>query len=116
MSALLFTSKLHLVAVDDEHRGRGLGAALVRAATTAAYRGGAEVLYGQYLTEDQGLAKFYLRQGFTFAAADAPLDFSQWLDGFPGGPAPLAGETFFYRLLTSSEGAPRQPTREFGRG
>ncbi|MBC7301056.1 MAG: GNAT family N-acetyltransferase [Nocardia sp.] len=111
MGALLFTAKLHLVAVDDEHRGHGLGAALVRAAITAAYRGGAEILYGQYLTDDQGLAQFYLRQGFTPVAAGKPMDFSQWLDGFPGGPAPLAGETFFYRLLTttSTPAAPDQP-------
>ncbi|GGK69257.1 GNAT family N-acetyltransferase [Nocardia camponoti] len=110
MQALLFTAKLHLVAVDDDHRGHGLGAALVRASTMAAYRGGVEILYGQYLTEDQELAKFYLRQGFTPNPPAAPLNFSQWLDGFPGGPVPLPGETFFYRLLTTESGpVPNQP-------
>ncbi|MGF0320639.1 hypothetical protein [Nocardia fluminea] len=49
-------------------------------------------------------AKFFLRQGFTPNAAAEPLSFSQWLDGFPGGPVPLPGETFFYRILTTDSG------------
>ncbi|WP_297622246.1 GNAT family N-acetyltransferase [Nocardia sp.] len=101
MQALLFTSKLHLVAVDDDHRRHGLGRALVHAATFSAYRGGVQILYGQFLTSDQGLADFYGRQGFTVMPPATPLNFSQWLDGFPGGPAPLANETFFYRALTT---------------
>ncbi|MFQ6392537.1 hypothetical protein ACLMAJ_03710 [Nocardia sp. KC 131] len=31
-----------------------------------------------------------------------PMNFSQWLGGFPGGPAPLANETFFYRIPTTA--------------
>lgn len=101
MSALLFTSKIHLVAVDEDHRKHGLGRALVSAATRLAYKGGVEILYGQFLTEDQGLADFYSRQGFIVMPPATPLNFSKWLGGFPGGPAPLANETFFYRVLTT---------------
>lgn len=101
MRALLMTSKLHLVAVDEEHRKHGLGRALVDAATSLAYRGGAEILYGQFLTEDQGLADFYSRLGFIVMPPATPLSFARWLDGFPGGPAPLANETFFYRTMTT---------------
>jgi GNAT superfamily N-acetyltransferase len=72
------------VAIDEDHRRHGLGRALVRAAAVAAYRGGVEILYGQFLTEDQELAKFYGRQGFTVMPPATPLNFSQWLDGFPG--------------------------------
>ncbi|WP_280487502.1 GNAT family N-acetyltransferase [Nocardia farcinica] len=101
MQVMLFTSKLHLVAVDDDHRRHGLGRALVRAAAAAAYRGGVKILYGQFLTENRGLAEFYGRQGFTVMPPATPLNFSQWLDGFPGGPAPLENETFFYRTLAT---------------
>ncbi|WP_433716962.1 GNAT family N-acetyltransferase (plasmid) [Nocardia sp. CA-084685] len=103
MQALLFTSKLHLVAVDEDHRRHGLGRAFVNAATSAAYRGGVEILYGQFLTEDPGLAEFYRQLGFILKAPAEPLNFAQWLGGFPGGPAPLANETFFYRILTTEK-------------
>lgn len=111
MQALLFTSKLHLVAVDEDHRRRSLGRTLVNAATSAAYRGGVEILYGQFLTDNRGLAEFYQRQGFIVMAPAEPLNFAQWLGGFPGGPAPLADETFFYRILTTDSFGPppRQP-------
>ncbi|MFQ6331263.1 hypothetical protein ACLMAL_34720 [Nocardia sp. CWNU-33] len=74
---------------------------LVNAATSIAYKGGVEILYGQFLAEDQGLGDFYGRQGFIVMPPATPLNFSQWLGGFPGGPAPLANETFFYRILTT---------------
>jgi hypothetical protein len=60
-----------------------------------------EILYGQFLTEDWELGDFYRRQGFTVMPSATPLNFSRWLDGFPGGPAPLANETFFHRVLTT---------------
>lgn len=82
MQAILFTSKLYLVAVDADHCRHGLGRALVRAAAPAARRGRVEILYGQFLTDDGKFGDFCGRQGFTVMPPATPLKFSQWLDGF----------------------------------
>ncbi|WP_280406599.1 GNAT family N-acetyltransferase [Nocardia carnea] len=102
LDALLHTSKLHLVAVDDSQRRRGAGEALISTAVSTAYLSGAQILYGQFLTKNPGLAYFYGRQGFTLMPPETPLNFSAWMGGLSAGPAPLPGERFFYRDLSDA--------------
>ncbi|WP_301121339.1 GNAT family N-acetyltransferase [Mycolicibacterium fortuitum] len=56
--------KLEMVAVAPEHRGRGLGARLVRNAIDTARKSAVERIYGQFHNED-GLTGFYEKLGFT---------------------------------------------------
>jgi len=56
--------KLEMVAISPEHRGRGLGARLVRNAIDTARKSAVERMYGQFHNED-GLTGFYEKLGFT---------------------------------------------------
>ncbi|MGY5205699.1 GNAT family N-acetyltransferase [Nocardia gipuzkoensis] len=111
LGAVLFTCKLHFIAVSEPHRRRGVGEALMRAAVSTAFLGGAQIMYGQFLSADRGLAEFYRRQGFTLMKPDTGLNFAAWLGGFPGGPMPLPGEQFFCRDLTTIDEAALRPRR-----
>ncbi|WP_327116120.1 hypothetical protein OHB12_03655 [Nocardia sp. NBC_01730] len=73
--------------------------ALIRTALSTAYLGGAQILYGQFLSKNRGLADFYRQQRFTLMLPGMPLDFSTWM-GLSAGPAPLADEWFCCRDVT----------------
>lgn len=91
---ILRSSKLHFVSVDQPHRRSGAGSALVATALDIVQRLHADLLYGQFEADDQGLEHFYRKAGFTLYPTGAGLDFSP-IFGFSFGPAPMLNERFF---------------------
>lgn len=63
--------KLDILAVAPEHRGRGLGARLVRRSLDIARKSKVEMLYGQFHAQEE-LGGFYAGLGFTIPAPGNP--------------------------------------------
>lgn len=63
LTTILSASKLHMVAVDPAHRGRGHGRRLVNSAVDRLVKGGTVMIYGQF-TGDRDLRKYYSSLGF----------------------------------------------------
>jgi GNAT superfamily N-acetyltransferase len=95
--------KLSSVAVEPEHRGSGLGRALLSRAVALAFAGGVFTVFGQIKTAD-GLADWYRNNGYTVLAPGEALDLS-WLFGVRYGVAPIPGE----QLVAAMSNGKRPP-------
>ncbi|WP_280479027.1 GNAT family N-acetyltransferase [Nocardia asiatica] len=98
MAALLKTSELQIVGVDDEHRERGVGKALVEAAIDAARLAQANIFYGQFDTEREHLTSFYRSCRLTVQHPNLGLDFAEFVD-IPAHLHATAEERYFYCTL-----------------
>ncbi|WP_040713685.1 MULTISPECIES: GNAT family N-acetyltransferase [Nocardia] len=87
--ALLRTSEIQVLAVDEQHRRTGAGAALVRSAIRSSRALKSHVLYGQF-PNTPPLSTFYRSCGLTVHTPGAAIDFDS-----------LAGLEL--RIYTSSE-------------
>lgn len=90
-------TRLKAVAVAEEARGAGLGAALVRRCVQVYRACGFMLVYGQ-IPSDRDLEPFYSSLGFEVGEADGELDL--WpIFGYPGGIHADQGERLFARWL-----------------
>ncbi|WP_216917625.1 GNAT family N-acetyltransferase [Nocardia noduli] len=74
--ALLRTSEIQVLAVDEQHRRSGVGAALIRSALRSSRALKAHVLYGQFPNIPR-LSSFYRGCGLTVHTPGAAIDFDQ---------------------------------------
>jgi GNAT superfamily N-acetyltransferase len=95
--------KLSSVAVAPDHRGSGLGRALLSRAVALAFAAGMSTVFGQIKTTD-GLAGWYCNNGYTVLAPGEALDLS-WLVGARYGVAPIPGE----QLVAAMSNGKRPP-------
>jgi GNAT superfamily N-acetyltransferase len=75
----LNTIMIRAVAVIPEHRGYGVGRALLREAVATARRARVPIIYGQFDTATAGLDEFYRRCGMTVTAPGTTLTFNDYL-------------------------------------
>ncbi|EFL12573.1 hypothetical protein SSMG_08245 [Streptomyces sp. AA4] len=80
--------------VDEPHRGRGLGAALLGQARKIFFAHGYPLVYGQIPADRPDLIAFYQRQGFEVRGPEDRLDL-EMVFGIPGGIRPDRDERFF---------------------
>ncbi len=73
VTTILSSSKLHMVAVDPAHRGRGHGRRLVNSAVDRLVKGGTVMIYGQF-TGDRDLRGYYSSLGFDVLGKGEPLN------------------------------------------
>lgn len=102
MLVMMGVAKIPALAVDQEHRGGGLGQALARGAAGLAHQVGAVYVYGQIRLED-GLDDWYRRAGFTVLPPTASIDLS-WLVDQRMTISSMPGEQLFL-----SDQAPTRP-------
>ena len=88
--------KLRALAVEEDARGRGLGAALLKRAGQMTDQLGFFLSYGQVDATDVGLQAFYARCGWQVQAPGESLSLSTWL-GMPLAITPLEGEVLVCR-------------------
>ncbi|WP_409429290.1 GNAT family N-acetyltransferase [Mycobacterium sp. SMC-11] len=94
LGTLVMLSKLQIVSISAEHRGRGLGSRLVRQAVDVASKSMVGQVYGQFRTLE-GLAPFYTKLGFDVVSDDTlPIAAGYQLDLYR-----KPDETFFSRIL-----------------
>ncbi|MGN2636505.1 GNAT family N-acetyltransferase [Nocardia takedensis] len=74
--ALMRTSEIQVLAVDEQHRRSGAGTALVNSAVRASRALKAHVLYGQF-QDTPGLSRLARRCGFTTHPPGAAVDFGR---------------------------------------
>ena len=97
VTTILSSSKLHMVAVDPAHRGRGHGRRLVNSAIDRLVKGGTVMIYGQF-TGDRDLHTYYTSLGFDVLDKGEPLNMALatgkdfWL-------TPQPDDTMFVRHL-----------------
>ncbi|MFJ9250317.1 GNAT family N-acetyltransferase [Streptomyces sp. NPDC101776] len=93
--SMLKYAKIKAVAVREDARGRGIGAALLKRCVQVYWQLDYMLLFGEFATE-RDLGPYYTRQGFTVLGSGQAIDVGT-LTGVPlqlfAGP----GETFFYR-------------------
>ncbi|ATY17282.1 GNAT family N-acetyltransferase (plasmid) [Amycolatopsis sp. AA4] len=87
-------AKVSALVVDESHRGRGLGAALLGQARRIFFAHGYPLVYGQIPADRPDLAGFYQCQGFEVRRPEDRLDL-ETVFGIPGGIRPDRGERFF---------------------
>lgn len=97
LALMLVITKLKGLAVDPAHRGRGIGAALVKRSVQLYEQSGFHVMYGQF-TAERDLEPFYRRQRFTVLDLGEPLRLESLL-ALPASIASEGEERFFHRLL-----------------
>lgn len=83
---LMSVIKLTAISVLPSHRGRGIGASLVKQARAACLRCGTAVMYGEFDGRDEALARFYTNAGFELLGRQDVVDLS-----------PIAGAPFYIR-------------------
>ncbi|WP_249645244.1 GNAT family N-acetyltransferase [Nocardia sputi] len=98
MAALLKTSELQIVGVDDEHRERGVGKTLVDNAIDVARAAKARIFYGRFDTERRHLTSFYRSCGLTVQHPGIGLDFTDLADIPLYLPATTEERSFFTTL------------------
>lgn len=94
----LNTIMIRAVAVMPEHRGYGIGRALLREAVLTARRARVRIVYGQFDTATAGLDEFYRRCGMTVAEPGKALAFHEYLAA-PVRHVPAVGYRLFYLPL-----------------
>ncbi|OHU47239.1 hypothetical protein BKG82_26660 [Mycobacteroides chelonae] len=93
---LIGLTKLHMVAIHPEHRGRGRGARLVRHAIDVARKSKMMTIYGEYSPDRPHLRNFYSTLGFKTLAEGERLDLSVFT-GFRFESYPTHGDIMFTR-------------------
>lgn len=76
IAVLLNVAKLHVVAVDPEYQGVGIGSRLIKIGSEIARQSGYRALYGEFDSTRAHLAGFYQRRGFQVLALGERLDLS----------------------------------------
>ncbi|MFD4433318.1 hypothetical protein, partial [Nocardia sp. NPDC058497] len=99
--ALVSMCRVDLVAVDEPQRRRGVGSALMRAATATAFYNTAGMLYGEFDPGQAGLSEFFGREELELFVypVGAGVDVRVWLGGHPAVVRPDRGRCLFYLNL-----------------
>ncbi|MFI1400542.1 GNAT family N-acetyltransferase [Streptomyces sp. NPDC020681] len=88
--------KIKALAVAEDARARGLGAALLKRCAQLYWQLDFMLLYGEFEIE-RALGPYYARQGFTVLEPGATTDVGFVLTGRPIGLGAGPGEQLFYR-------------------
>jgi GNAT superfamily N-acetyltransferase len=88
-------AKIQALAVDENNRGRGLGAALVSTCLAICFQAGYQLAYGQFRT-GSGLEHYYRGLGFSILDTGQGISLRERL-GLPIGLTPETSEQFFLR-------------------
>lgn len=94
--SMLKYAKIKAVAVREDARGRGIGAALLKRCVQVYWQLDYMLLFGEFETPRE-LAPYYTRQGFTVLRPGQTIDVGTLLAGVPIQLGAGPGETFFYR-------------------
>jgi GNAT superfamily N-acetyltransferase len=96
MLAMLKYAKIKAVAVTEQARGQGLGAALLKRCGQVYWALDFMLLYGEFATERE-LGPYYRKQGFDVLDPGQTTDVGYVLTGRPIGLGAGPGEQLFYR-------------------
>ncbi|MBT2423693.1 GNAT family N-acetyltransferase [Streptomyces sp. ISL-22] len=94
--SMLKYAKIKAVAVGEEARGRGIGAALLKRCVQLYWQLDYMLLFGEFDTERE-LGPYYTRQGFTVLRPGETIDVGTVLAGVPIQLGAGPGETLFHR-------------------
>ncbi|WP_019074347.1 GNAT family N-acetyltransferase [Streptomyces hokutonensis] len=94
--SMLKYAKIKALAVREDARGRGIGAALLKRCVQVYWQLDYMLLFGEFATE-RDLGPYYRRQGFTVVEPGQTVDVGTLLAGVPVHLGAGPGETFFYR-------------------
>jgi GNAT superfamily N-acetyltransferase len=94
--SMLKYAKIKGLAVRDDARGRGIGAALLKRCVQVYWQLDYMLLFGEFDTA-RDLGPYYTRQGFTVMRPGETIDVGTLLAGVPVQLGAGPGETFFYR-------------------
>ncbi|WP_157124327.1 GNAT family N-acetyltransferase [Nocardia pseudovaccinii] len=98
----LNTIMIRAIAVVSQHRGYGVGRALLREAVATARRARVPIIFGQFDAATVGLDEFYRRCGMIVTKPGAALAFSDYLAA-PVRHVPAAGHALFYLPLGTAD-------------
>lgn len=101
--AALKVTKIRLVVVDADQRGRGHGTRLLRSALSTADRYDLLLMYGQFTAEHTHLAPFYERAGFSVLGPGEPLPLALVTGNTHDALTGLADERFFVHRRTTQQ-------------
>ncbi len=93
---MLKYAKIKALAVDEDVRGRGVGAAPLKRCVQVYWQLDYMLLFGGFETERE-LGLYYMRQGLTVLRPGQTADVGTLLAGVPLQLGSGPGETFFYR-------------------
>ncbi|MGW6958780.1 GNAT family N-acetyltransferase [Streptomyces chartreusis] len=96
LMSMLTYAKIKAVAVSEDARGRGIGAALIKRCVQVYGQLDFTLLFGEFDTGRE-LGPFYMRQGFTVLRPGQAIDVGTLLTGVPLHLGAGEGLTFFYR-------------------
>ena len=96
LPSMLKYAKIKAVAVREDARGRGIGAALLKRCVQVYWQLDYMLLFGEFET-GRDLRAYYTRQGFTVLRPGQSTDVGTMLAGVPVQLGAGPGETFFYR-------------------
>ncbi|MEV0220380.1 GNAT family N-acetyltransferase [Streptomyces sp. NPDC050704] len=94
--SMLKYAKIKAVAVREDARGRGIGAALLKRCVQMYWQLDYMLLFGEF-EAGRGLGAYYTRQGFTVLRPGQAIDVGTLLAGVPVQLGAGPGETFFHR-------------------
>ncbi len=94
--SMLTYAKIKAVAVSEDARGRGIGAALLKQCVQLYEQLDYTLLFGEFDT-GRDLGPYYTRQGFNVLRPEQAIDVGTLLAGIPLHLGAGPGLTFFYR-------------------
>ncbi|WP_259294732.1 GNAT family N-acetyltransferase [Streptomyces canus] len=94
--SMLTYAKIKAVAVSEDARGRGIGAALLQWCAQVYWQLDYTLLFGEFDTE-RNLGRYYTRQGFSVLGPGQTIDVGSLLTGSPLHLGAGPGLTFFHR-------------------
>ncbi|MGW3956031.1 GNAT family N-acetyltransferase [Streptomyces sp. NPDC004752] len=89
-------AKIKALAVREDARGRGIGAALLKQCAQLHWQMNYLMLFGEFETQ-RGLGPYYARQGFSVLESGQTVDVGEVLAGVPMHLGSRPGEALFYR-------------------
>ncbi|MEU0820341.1 GNAT family N-acetyltransferase [Streptomyces mirabilis] len=99
LMSMLSYAKIKAVAVSEDVRGRGIGAALIARCARVYWQLDYMLLFGEFDTT-RALGPYYTRQGFSVLEPGQGIDVGTWLAGVPLYLGAGPGLTFFHRCRT----------------
>lgn len=94
--SMLKYAKIKALAVREDARGTGIGAALLKRCVQIHWQLDYHMLFGEFETQ-RALGPYYARQGFSILDPEQTIDVGTVLAGFPMQMGSEPGEALFYR-------------------